>query len=55
MAHPIAERLKGLFENDKDKLANYSKVLYAQARLVSGLSIENLAEVSELVYNLMLQ
>jgi len=55
MAHPIVEKLKELFENDKDKLANYSKVLYAQARLVSGLSIENPAEVSELVCNLMLQ
>jgi len=55
MAHPIVEKLKELFENDKDKLANYSKVLYAQARLVSGLSIENPAELSELVCNLMLQ
>ena len=55
MAHPIVEKLKELFENDKDKLASYSKVLYAQARLVSGLSIENPAEVSELVCNLMLQ
>lgn len=53
--HPITEKLKELFENDKDRLANYSKVLYAQARLVSGLSIENPAEVSDLVCNLMLQ
>ena len=55
MAHPIVEKMKELFENDKDKLASYSKVLYAQARLVSGLSIENPAEVSDLVCNLMLQ
>ena len=55
MNHPIAAKLKELFENDKDKLAKYSKVLYAQARLVSGLSIENPAEVSDLVCNLMLQ
>jgi len=55
MTHPIVEKLKELFENDKDKLADYSKVLYAQARLVSGLSIENPAEVSELVCGLMLQ
>ena len=52
---PIAAKLKELFENDKDRLANYSKVLYAQARLVSGLSIENPAEISDLVCNLMLQ
>ena len=53
--HPIAAKLKELFESDKDKLKNYSKVLYAQARLVSGLSIENPSEVSDLVCGLMLQ
>lgn len=53
--HPIAEKLKQLFTEDKDKLANYSKILYAQARLVSGLTVENPAEVSNLVCNLMLQ
>lgn len=53
--HPIAEKLKTLFESDKDKLANYSKILYANARLVSGMSLENPAEVSSLVCELMLQ
>lgn len=53
--HPIAEKLKDLFETDKDKLANYSKVLYAQARLVSGLPLENPSEISNLVCQLMLQ
>lgn len=52
--HPIAARLKELFEADKDKLADYSKIIYAQARLISGLSIENPAEVGELVCSLML-
>lgn len=52
--HPIAARLKELFESDKDKLADYSKIIYAQARLISGLSIENPAEVGELVCTLML-
>lgn len=52
--HPIAARLKELFESDKDKLADYSKIIYAQARLISGLSIENPAEVGELVCSLML-
>ena len=52
--HPIAAKLKELFAADKDTLAKYSKVLYAQARLVSGLTIENPAEVSELVCGLML-
>lgn len=53
--HAIAEKLKALYESDQDKLANYSKILYAHARLVSGLSLENPAEVSSLVCDLMLQ
>ena len=52
--HPLAKRISELFENDKDKLASYSKVLYAQARLISGLAIDNPAEISELVCNMML-
>ena len=51
--NPIADKFKSLFETDKDKLKNYSKILYAQARLTSGLSLENPAEVSNLVCNLM--
>lgn len=54
MNHPIAERLKALYAADQDKLAKYSKVLYAQARLISGLAIENAAEVSELVVEMMM-
>ena len=52
--HPLAAKLKELFENDKDKLATYSKILFAQARLVSGMSLDNPAEISSLVCDLML-
>jgi len=52
--HPLAAKLKELFESDKDKLATYSKILLAQARLVSGMSLDNPAEVSDLVCGLML-
>ena len=52
--HPIAAKLKDLFKNDKEKLATYSKILFAQARLVSGMSLDNPAEVSDLVCGLML-
>lgn len=51
--HPIAEKLKTLVEEDRETLAKYSKILYAQARLVSGLSLENPAEISDLVCSLM--
>ena len=47
--HPLAAKLKELFESDKDRLATYSKILYAQARLVSGMTLDNPSEVSDLV------
>ena len=53
MEHPIKEKLLSLFENDKEKLTEYSKILYAQARLINGLSLENPAEISDLVCDLM--
>ena len=52
--HPIAEKLKALFVSDKEKLANYAKILYAEARLIGGMSIENPTELSGLVTDLML-
>ena len=52
--HPIKDKLNDLFENDKDKLRDYSKILYAQARLINGLSIDNPAEIADLVCSLML-
>lgn len=54
MNHPIADKLTSLYDSDKDKLGDYTKILYSQARLISGLSIDNPSEVSELICNLML-
>ncbi len=42
--HKILDTLKGLFEKDKDKLKKYSTVLYEQARLLEGLSIDSVTE-----------
>lgn len=55
MNHPIAQKLKDMFENDKDELKKYSKILYAHARLISGLSIENPSELGNMVCDLMLK
>ena len=52
--HPIAAKLKELYVSDKDKLADFAKILYAQARLIGGMSIENPTELSNLVCNLMI-
>ncbi len=53
-AHAVAGKLKGLFaDGDKEAVGKYAKLLYAQARLIGGLSIDNPAEFSELVCELM--
>ncbi len=53
--HPICEKLKELFGGDREALAKYSKIIYANARLVSGLAIDNPTELSNLVCDLMLK
>lgn len=52
-SHPIAEKLQNLYENDKDELSNYTKILYNQARLIEGLSIENPTELTNLICDMM--
>ena len=47
--HEIAKKLKYLYENDQETLKDYTKVLYAEARLIEGLSIENPTEISNLI------
>lgn len=47
--HPIADKLKNLYKKDKESFENYTKVLYAQARLIEGLPIDNPTEISNLV------
>ena len=54
-SHPICEKLKALYETDRDTLANYAKILYANARLVSGLSVENPTELAAMVCELMMK
>ena len=53
--HAVADKLKTLFaDGDKEKVAKIAKVLYAQARLIGGMSIENPTELSDLVCGLIL-
>ncbi|MEG0408560.1 MAG: molecular chaperone HtpG [Bacilli bacterium] len=47
--HKIAEKIKTLYENDKEKLEKYTKVLYAQARMIEGLELENPTEITNLI------
>ena len=52
-SHPIFEKLRSLFETDKDKLAEYTKILYAQATLIEGMPVENPVELSNMICELM--
>jgi len=54
-SHPIANKIRNLYETDKEGLEKYTKVLYAQARLIEGLPIENPTEISNLVCDIMSQ
>lgn len=47
--HLIAKKIKKLYEEDKEALKDYTKILYAQARLIEGLPIDNPSEISNLV------
>ena len=51
--HPIFEKLKDLYANDKDKLKDYAKLLYDQALLIEGMYIDNPVEFANLVCELM--
>ena len=49
-SHPISAKLRKLYEEDnKEVLAKYTKVLYNQARLLSGLDIDNPSELTDLI------
>lgn len=52
-SHKVAEKLYDLFAKDKDKLKVYTKILYNQARLISGLQIDNPTEFADMVTDLM--
>ena len=54
-SHPVFEKLKKLYESDKDKLTEYTKILYSQALLIEGISIENPVEFANLVCGLMVE
>ncbi|MCQ2387043.1 MAG: molecular chaperone HtpG [Clostridia bacterium] len=42
--HKILEKLKSLYDSDKERLKKYAVVLYEQARLLEGLPLDDLTE-----------
>lgn len=51
--HPIVKKLENIFKENKENVNDYAKVLYAEARLIEGLSIDNPNEVSDLICSLL--
>ena len=51
--HPSFTALKSSFDGDKEKAAKYAEVLYGQALLTAGIPLEDPAEFSELVSDLL--
>lgn len=48
--HEISHKIKELYENkNQEELEKYTKILYNQARLISGLNVENPSELTNLI------
>lgn len=47
--HKIKDKLIDLYNNNKEELKNYTKILYSEARLIEGLQIDNPTEISNLI------
>ncbi len=52
-SHPIYNKLKALYESDKDKVAEYGDILYSQALLIEGMAIENPVEFTNKICEIM--
>ena len=52
-SHPVFAALKSAFEIDKEKAANYARLLYAQSQLIAGLSPDDPTAFAQLVCELM--
>jgi len=52
-SHPIAKKIKTLYNEDKEQLRKYTKILYSQARLIEGLPLENPTEISNIICDIL--
>lgn len=51
--HEISNKLKELYDNNKmEELEKYGKILYNQARLISGLSVDNQSDITNIICEL---
>lgn len=48
--HPISNKLKELYKDkNNEELTKYTKILYNQARLLSGLTVDNASELTDII------
>lgn len=53
-SHPIASKLNNLYRDKKmEELKQYTKILYAQARLIEGMNLDNPTEISNLICDML--
>ena len=52
--HPRAEKLFALLKDDPETLKKYTKILYDQARLISGLDVQNPTALADSIVDMML-
>ena len=53
--HPLVQKLQDLYQNNKEEVKKYSKILYAEARLIEGLPIENPTEITNLICDVLVK
>ena len=49
LSHPVADKIKRLYDSDRGALSRLSKILFGSACLISGLAVENVREFTDLV------
>lgn len=55
VSHPIFETLSRLYQEDQDKLKTYAELIYNQALLIEGMSIEDPVQFSNALCDIMAQ
>ncbi len=51
--HPVADKLKALYESDRDTAAKYAKILYAEGCLIAGKAVDSPTELCDMICSLM--
>ena len=45
----ITNKIKELYKTNPEEIEKYTKILYAQAKLIEGLTLDNPSEISDLI------